>query len=159
MVLNLAFVGESSIMTRDGGLRRILDTAKTVAIVGLSARPDRPSYGVAAYLKTHGYRIVPVNPKYRTVLGERAYADLLSIPEPVDLVLLFRRSEEVQPHVEEAIEIGAKTVWMQLGIVNEEAAAVARRAGLEVVMDACMKIEHLRWIGPGLSARGEPTGG
>ena len=97
------------------------------------------------YMQQHGYEIVPVNPQLDTALGETAYPDLASIPEPVDLVLIFRRSEAVPPFVDQAIEIEAKAVWMQLGIINEEAAAKAREAGLEVVMDACMLVEHRRW--------------
>lgn len=120
----------------------ILKTCKTIAVVGLSPSAERASYGVAAYLKSRGYRIIPVNPTATEVLGERCYADLAAIPEPVDVVEVFRRSEEVLPIVEGAIKIGAKAVWMQLGIVNEEAAARARKAGLKVVMDKCMKVEH-----------------
>ncbi len=121
---------------------RILRESHTIAVVGLSAKPDRPSYGVAKYLQSHGYRIVPVNPALTEVLGERSYPDLASIPEPVDVVDIFRRSEDVPPVVDAAIAKGAKVVWMQEGIVNEEAAARARAAGLQVVMDHCMKKEH-----------------
>jgi len=120
----------------------ILRQNHTVAIVGLSDKPDRPSYVVAKYLKEHGYHIIPVNPQVEQVLGETSYPDLLSIPRPVDVVDIFRRSEDVPPIVDQAIKIGAKVVWMQEGIINEEAAKKAREAGLEVVMDKCMKKEH-----------------
>lgn len=124
--------------------RQILDSFRTFAVVGLSPRPDRPSNDVASFLKEHGYRIVPVNPGHREILGEVCYPDLLSIPDPVEVVDIFRRSELVMPVVEQAIAIGAKAVWMQLGVINEEAAAKARAAGLAVVMDRCPKIEFHR---------------
>ena len=120
----------------------ILKSSRVVAVVGLSSNPERPSYRVASYLKEQGYRIVPVNPKENAVLDEVAYPDLYSIPEPVDVVDVFRRPEEVPAIVEQAIKIGAKAVWMQEGIVNETAAAQAREAGLLVVMDKCMRKEH-----------------
>lgn len=126
-------------------IEHILATTRTIAVVGFSSREERAGYYVPAYLQANGYRIMPVNPYLSRALGEKAYPDLLSVPEPVDLVLLFRRSEAVPPFVGQAIQIGAKVVWMQLGIVNEAAAAVARAAGLEVVMDACMLVEHRRW--------------
>jgi uncharacterized protein len=125
-----------------GELAQILQDNKTVAVVGLSSRPDRPSHSVPAYLQEQGYRIIPVNPTLDEALGERAYASLRDIPEAVDIVQIFRRSEDVPPVVDEAITIGAKVVWMQAGIVNEEAAAKARAAGLQVVMDACMRATH-----------------
>jgi predicted CoA-binding protein len=125
-------------------IRRLLDTTKTIAVVGLSSRPGRPGYYVPAYLQAQGYRIIPVNPFIESALGEKSYPDLLAVPEPVDLVLLFRRSEAVPPFVDQAIEIGAKAVWMQLGIVNQAASKKARQAGLDVVMDACMLVEHKR---------------
>ena len=121
---------------------KILKTCRVVAVVGLSPKPDRPSYGVANYLKENGYKIIPVNPNAREVLGEVCYPDLVSIPEPVDVVDIFRRSEEVVSIVEEAIKIEAKAVWMQEGVINEEAAARAKRAGLLVVMDRCILKEH-----------------
>ena len=130
----------------DEHLRHILMTAKTVAVVGISSRPDRPGYSVPAYLQAHGYRIIPVNPNLEEALGERAYPDLLSIPEPVDVVEIFRRADEVLPVVKQAIEIGAKVVWMQEGVVNESAANVALAAGLDVVMDTCMRAAHRRLI-------------
>jgi predicted CoA-binding protein len=120
----------------------ILNSSRVVAVVGLSAKPDRPSYRVADYLKTQGYRIIPVNPAESEILGELCYPDLASVPESVDVVDIFRRSEEVLPIVKEAIRIGAKAVWMQEGVINEEAAAWAREAGLMVVMDKCMLKEH-----------------
>ena len=122
----------------------ILSFSRVVAVVGLSSKTDRPSYEVASYLKQQGYRIIPVNPMEKEILGEICYPDLASIPEPVDVVDIFRRSEEVLPIVEEAIKIGAKAVWMQEGVVNGEAAARAREAGLLVIMDECMLKEHQR---------------
>ena len=126
---------------------KILKTCRLVAVVGLSPKPDRPSYGVANYLKENGYKLIPVNPNAMEILGEVCYPNLASIPEPVDVVDIFRRSEEVVSIVEEAIKIGAKAVWMQEGVINEEAAARAKRAGLLVAMDKCMLKEHrkLRW--------------
>jgi len=128
----------------DEGLRRILAATKTIAVVGISNRQEQPNHSVPAYLQAAGYRIVPVNPNLEEVLGEKAYPDLSSIPEPVDTVLIFRRSEAVPAIVEQAIEIGAKIVWMQEGVVNESAAARAKEAGLEVVMDTCMRATHKR---------------
>ncbi|MFC1974176.1 CoA-binding protein [Chloroflexota bacterium] len=124
----------------------VLNSSRVVAIVGLSSKPERPSYRVASYLKEHGYTIVPVNPGISEILGERCYPNLTLIPEAVDVVDIFRASVDVLPIVEEAVKIGAKTVWMQEGIVNEEASAVAREAGLQVVMDKCMLKEHRRLI-------------
>ena len=120
---------------------KILESCKTVAVVGLSPRPDRDSNGVAAYLQEKGYRIIPVNPSATMILGEKCYPDLLSIPEPVDVVDIFRRAEEVPAIVEEAIKVGARAVWMQKGVVSEEGASKARAAGLMVVMDECMECE------------------
>ena len=121
---------------------RILDSSRTIAVVGLSPKPDRPSYKVASYLKEQGYRIIPVNPMEQEILGEPCYPNITSIPEPVDVVDIFRRSEEVLPIVEEAIKAGVKAVWMQEGVVNEEAAARAREAKIPVVMNKCMRKEH-----------------
>ncbi len=123
-------------------IERVLENTKTIAVVGHSHLPNRPGYYVPAYLQQAGYRIIPVNPNLEEVLGERAYPDLASVPEPVDLVLLFQRSENVPPFVDEAIAIGAPAVWMQSGIRNDTAAAKARAAGLAVVQDACMMVEH-----------------
>ena len=123
-------------------IEKILFEMKTIAVVGFSARQSRAGYYVPAYLQAQDYRIIPVNPYLEEALGETAYPNLLVVPEPVDLVLIFRRSENVPPVVEEAIAVGAKAVWMQLGIVNKTAAAQAEAAGLDVVMDACMLVEH-----------------
>ena len=128
-------------------LRRILKENHTVAVVGLSADWFRPSYFAAKYLQQHGYRIIPVNPRYKEILGERCYASLGEIPVKVDVVDCFRRSEDIPPIADEAVAIGAKVLWMQIGVVNEGAAARARAAGLEVVMDRCVKIEHARLFG------------
>ncbi|MFZ3060780.1 MAG: CoA-binding protein [Candidatus Methanoperedens sp.] len=117
---------------------------KTIAVVGISDDPERPSHFVASFLDSHGYNIIPVNPKLTEWEGKKCYPDLLSIPEKVDVVDIFRRAEAVPPIVDEAIKIKAKVVWMQEGIVNEEAAAKARDAGIEVVMDRCMKKEYIR---------------
>jgi predicted CoA-binding protein len=123
---------------------QILRGVKTIAVVGLSSNPMRPSYGVAEYLKTAGYRIIPVNPNETEVLGEKAYARLEDIPEQVDIVDVFRRAEEVPAVAESAIRIGAKVLWMQLGIENGGAAEKAREAGLVVVENACLLVEHKR---------------
>lgn len=131
-------------MEKDQTIEKILGNTKTIAVVGLSSKKARAGYYVPAYLQKHGYRIIPVNPYLEEALGEKAYAELAEIPNPVDLVLLFRRSEDVPPFVEQAIAIGAGAVWMQLGIANEAAAEKARTAGLDVVMDACMLVEHAR---------------
>jgi len=128
----------------EANIERILREARTVAVVGLSPRPERPSYGVASYLQQQGYRIIPVNPTVDQVLGKRSYPDLKSVPERIDVVDIFRRSEEVPAVVEEAIQVGARVIWMQEGVINEAAAARAREAGLEVVMDRCMLKEHQR---------------
>ena len=121
---------------------KILKTYRKVAVVGLSPKPDRPSHRVASYLKGQGYRIIPVNTYAKEILGETCYPNLSSIPEPVDVVDIFRRPEAVLPIVEDAIKIGAKAVWMQEGVINEEAASLAKEAGLLVVMDRCMLKEH-----------------
>ncbi len=123
-------------------LKDILTTSKTIAVVGLSDKPDRPSYQVASYLQGAGYKIIPVNPMITATLGTKAFRDLRAVPERVDIVQVFRRTEAVPPIVEDAIAIGAKVVWMQTGIVNETAAARGRAAGLQVVMDTCMMVAH-----------------
>ncbi|MDH7486474.1 MAG: CoA-binding protein [Anaerolineae bacterium] len=128
----------------DAEMKRLLEDTRTIAVVGLSDKPERPSYGVARYLIAQGYRVIPVNPAVDEVLGLKSYPDLRSIPEPVDVVDIFRRSEHVPPLVAQAIEIGAKAVWMQLGVMHAEAAAQAEAAGLAVVMNRCMAIEHQR---------------
>ena len=139
------------------GLRRILARSRTLAVVGLSAQWYRPSYFAAKYMQDHGYRIVPVNPRYEEVLGQKCYPDLRSIPHPVDLVDCFRKASDIPPLAEDAIAIGAKVLWMQLGIVNEAAAQRAVAAGLDVVMNRCVKIEHARVMG-GLNWAGVNTG-
>ena len=121
---------------------KILNTYRIVAIVGLSPDPNRPSHRVAEYLISHGYKVIPVNPDAQEILGTKSYPDMKSIPEPIEIVDIFRRSEEVMPVVEEAISIGAKVVWMQEGVINDEAARKAQDAGLLVVMDRCMLKEH-----------------
>lgn len=128
-------------------LRAILENYKTVAIVGLSKNWQRPSNFAAKYLQEHGYRVIPVNPVYEEVLGEKCYPDLASIPEPVEVVDCFRASGEIPDLARQAVEIGVKVLWTQLEIINYEAADYARAAGLEVVMDRCMKIEHARLFG------------
>ncbi|HQU35918.1 MAG TPA: CoA-binding protein [Anaerolineales bacterium] len=131
-------------MNSEQEMKDILLSAKTVAAVGLSSNPAKESFGIVQYLKDQGYRIIPVNPSATEIMGEKAYPDLSSIPEAVDVVQVFRKPEDVPPVVEEAIKIRAKVVWMQEGIVNEEAAQKAREAGLQVVMDACMRSAHRR---------------
>ncbi|MDT3679685.1 MAG: CoA-binding protein [Burkholderiaceae bacterium] len=138
-------------------LRRILKTCRTIAIVGLSAQWHRPSFFAAKYMQEHGYRIVPVNPRYPEVLGERCYASLRDIPHPVDMVDVFRATDEVGPVADDAIAIGAKCLWQQLGVRNLEADARARAAGLDSVMNRCVKIEHARLFG-GLHWAGVNTG-
>jgi predicted CoA-binding protein len=138
-------------------LRRILAADRTIAVVGLSADWFRPSYFAAKYMQAHGYRIVPVNPKYTEILGETAYPSLRDIPFPVDMVDVFRRSADVPPIARDAIAIGARTLWQQLGVVSAEADALAREAGLDSVTDRCVKIEHGRLFG-GLGWAGVDTG-
>jgi len=128
-------------------LRRILKTGRTCAVVGLSAEWHRPSFFAAKYLQQHGYRIVPVNPRYGEILGERCYPSLEAIPHPVDLVDVFRRTQDVLPIARQAVAIGAKCLWQQIGVKNLEADALAREAGLDSVMDRCVKIEHARLFG------------
>ncbi len=128
-------------------LRRILKTNHTIAVVGLSADWYRPSYFAAKYMQEHGFRIIPVNPKYDEVLGEKCYPNLKAIPEPVDIVDVFRKPDDCVPIAQDAVAIGAKVLWLQLGVVNEEAAHVAEAGGLEVVMDRCVKIEYARLFG------------
>ncbi len=135
-------------MNSDKMMKEILLSAKTIASVGLSSNQEKESYGIVSYLKEQGYRIIPVNPTATEIMGEKVYPDLESIPEKVDVVQVFRKPEDVPPVVESAIKIGAKVVWMQEGVVHEEAAQKARAAGLQVVMDACMRATHRRLIGP-----------
>ena len=136
---------------------QILQNNRTIAMVGLSANPFRPSHFAAIYMLAEGYNVIPVNPREQEILGRRSYAALRDIPEPVEIVDIFREPSAVPALVEDAIAIGAKVVWMQLGVINEAAARRARAAGLEVVMDACVKIEHARFFG-GLSTLGLNTG-
>jgi predicted CoA-binding protein len=134
----------------DEQLKLILLSTHTIAAVGLSSNPQKESYGVVEYLQQQGYRILPVNPTANEILGEKTYAGLESIPAQVDVVQLFRKSEDVPPFVDAAIQIGAKVVWMQEGVENEAAAQKARAAGLQVVMNVCMRETHRRLIGPKL---------
>lgn len=139
------------------GLRRILLKHRTIAVVGLSAHWHRPSFFAAKYMLDHGYTVIPVNPVYPEVLGQKCYPSLREVPQRVDIVDCFRRAGEMPALADEAIAIGAKVVWMQLGVVNAEAARKAEAAGLEVVMDRCIKIEHARLFG-GLNWFGVNTG-
>ncbi len=145
-------------LERDDEIRDLLSSVRTIAVVGASDHPGRPSYGVMASLQDHGYRVLPVNPRItgEHVHGEYVWRELGQIGEPIDMVDIFRRSEEVGAVVEDAIRVGAKAVWMQIGVINEEAAARARAAGLDVVMDRCVKIEHARLFG-GLNWAGVNT--
>jgi predicted CoA-binding protein len=143
------------------GLRRILTRSRTIAVVGLSANWYRPSFFAAKYMRDHRYRIIPVNPAYGEVMGERCYPDLRSAREgaaiPIDVVDCFRKPADIPPIARDAVAIGAKVLWMQLGIRNDEAAKIALDAGLEVVMNRCVKIEHARILG-GLNWAGVNTG-
>ena len=138
-------------------LTRILATNRSIAVVGLSADWFRPSFFAAKYMQAHGYRIVPVNPKYPSILVETCYPSLRDIPFPVDMVDVFRKAADVPPIARDAIAIGARTLWQQLGVVNAEADALAREAGLDSVTDRCVKIEHGRLFG-GLGWAGVDTG-
>jgi predicted CoA-binding protein len=139
------------------GLRRILTQQRTIAVVGLSAQWHRPSYFAAKYMQDHGYRIIPVNPNYSEVLGQRCYPGITDIPEQVGIVDCFRKASEMVPIARDAVAIGAKVLWMQLGIRNDEAASIAVDAGLDVVVDHCVKIEYARIMG-GLNWAGVNTG-
>ncbi|HXC38239.1 MAG TPA: CoA-binding protein [Burkholderiales bacterium] len=138
------------------GLRRILSNCRVIAVVGLSADWFRPSYFAAKYMQQHGYAVIPVNPRYPEILGERCYKSLRDIPGKVDLVDVFRKTEDVLPIAEDAIAIGAKVLWQQIGVKNMEAVAKAEAAGLECVIDRCVKIEHARLFG-GLNWAGVNT--
>jgi uncharacterized protein len=140
--------GETKINGRcdSDSITKILRGSKTIAVVGLSSNPMRPSFGVTEYMQYAGYRIIPVNPNEREVLGEKSYARLEDVPEKIDIVNVFRRAEEVRPVVESAIRVGAKVVWMQSGIANEVAAEKARAAGLTVIEDACILVEHRKRV-------------
>ena len=140
-------------MMSESEIRAMFQGMKTVAIVGLSADPTRDSHGVARFLQRNGYRVIPVNPTLSSaVLGEQPYTSLREVPEPVDVVTVFRRSEFVPEVVDDAIAIGAKAVWLQLGVVHHEAAQQARNAGLEVVIDRCIAVEHRRLMRMGDAA-------
>jgi uncharacterized protein len=137
-------------MNSDQELKDILSNTKIIASVGLSGNQQKESYGIGLYLQEQGYQVIPVNPTATEILGETSYPDLESVPVKIDVVQVFRKPEDVPPVVEDAIKVGAKVVWMQEGIVNEEAAKRAREAGLQVVMDACMRSTHRRLIDPKL---------
>ena len=139
------------------GLRRILKTNRVIAIVGLSADWFRPSYFAAKYVLEHGYTVIPVNPRYDRILGQKCYKSLREVPFKVDIVDCFRKTEEIMPIAEDAIAIGAKVLWQQLGVTNVDAAKRAEAAGLDAVMDRCVKIEHARFFG-GLSTLGLNAG-
>ena len=128
-------------------LRRILKICHSIAVVGLSAEWHRPSNFAAKYMQTHGYRVIPVNPRYDSILGERSYARLEDIPEKVDIVDVFRKTADVLPIAQSAVAIGAQVLWQQIGVLNLEADALAREAGMDSVMDRCVKIEHARLFG------------
>jgi uncharacterized protein len=123
-------------------ITELLKNSKTIAVVGLSENPMRPSHGVSAYMQSHGYRIIPVNPNIKTSLGEKAYASLLDVPEKIDIVNVFRRSEFVEEAVDQAIQLKVPAIWMQEDVINEKAAHKARQAGIFVVMDRCILKEH-----------------
>jgi predicted CoA-binding protein len=150
-------VNSSEFATSIADRMRILERYRNIAMVGLSANPFRPSHFAAIYLLSEGYRVIPVNPREKEVLGRPCYPTLRDVPSPVEIVDIFRDPSAVPALVEESIEIGAKVIWMQLGVVQFEAARRARDAGLEVVMDRCMKIEHARFFG-GLSTLGLNSG-
>ncbi len=139
------------------GLRRVLRENRVIAVVGLSANWYRPSFFAAKYMIEHGYTVIPVNPAYEEVLGQKCYPSLREVPRKVDIVDCFRRAEDIPAIAEEAIAIGARVLWLQLGVINPEAARQAEAAGLEVVMDRCVKIEHARLFG-GLNWFGVNTG-
>jgi len=138
------------------GLRRILKTSRVIAVVGLSGDWFRPSYFAAKYMMAHGYTVIPVNPGYPEILGQKCYKSLRDIPGTVDIVDVFRRTEDVMPIAEDAVAIGAKVLWQQLGVTNTDAAKKTEAAGLEAVMDRCVKIEHARLFG-GLNWAGVNT--
>jgi predicted CoA-binding protein len=133
-------------MTNDADIIEMLRRARTIAVVGLSSKRMRPSYGVAAYLQSHGYRIIPVNPSETEVLGEKAYPRLSDVPEKIDIIDVFRRSDAVPEVVDEAIQLGVPYLWLQEGVINDVAAEKARAAGLKVVMDRCILKEHRRLL-------------
>jgi predicted CoA-binding protein len=150
-------VNQGRFRTTAADRMRILQTYHRIAMVGLSSNPFRPSHFAAIYLNAHGYDVTPVNPREKEILGHRSYASLREVPGPLEVVDIFREPSAVPAIVDDAIELGAKVIWMQLGVIHEEAAEKAQKAGLEVVMDRCMKIEHARFFG-GLSTIGLNTG-
>jgi uncharacterized protein len=156
-VSSLSPVNSTEFATTSFDRLRILRQYRTIAMVGLSANQYRPSHFAAIYMLAEGYNVIPVNPRETSILGRTCYPNLAAIPEPVEIVDIFRDPAAVPPIVDEAIAIGAKVIWMQLGVINEGAARKAREAGLEVVMDACVKIEHARFFG-GLGIVGLNTG-
>jgi uncharacterized protein len=156
-VSSSSLVNQGPFATTAADRIRILERYKRIAMVGLSANPFRPSHFAAIYLLSHGYDVTPVNPREKEILGRRAYASLRDVPGPIEIVDIFREPAAVPAIVEDAISVGAKVVWMQLGVIHEAAAERARQAGLEVVMDRCIKIEHARFFG-GLSTIGLNTG-
>ena len=129
-------------LTNNNEIKKLLTDTKTIAVIGASPKPWRDSWEIATFLQRKGYTVYPVNPKYGEVLGMKCYPDLKSIPAPVDMIDIFRNPDDVEPVIDEAIAVGATSVWMQLGVINEPAAAKAERAGLAVVMDRCIAIEH-----------------
>ncbi len=149
-------VNQSAFATTAADRLRILERYRHVAMVGLSSNPFRPSHFAAVYLISEGYNVVPINPRESEVLGRKSYPTLAAAPRPIEIVDIFREPAAVPQLVEEAIAVGAKVIWMQLGVIHEEAAERARKAGLEVVMDRCMKIEHARFFG-GLNTIGMNT--
>jgi predicted CoA-binding protein len=132
------------IITEDNDVKAILQTCKTIAVVGLSPKTDRDSYRVAQYLKDHGYTIIPIRPAQQEILGEKAYPSLDDVKLSVDIVDVFRKSEDIMPHAEEALRLKPKVFWMQLGIENQEAAGRLTEAGIDVIMNQCIKVEHER---------------
>lgn len=134
-------------LTTEEQLRTLLGDTRSIAVVGVSDKPWRASYQVIDYLRDAGYHVIPVNPRLQSVLGLRCYPDLVSVPEPIDMVDVFRRADEVGPVVTQALAVGARSIWFQLGVVNPEEAERASAGGLQVVMDLCTKIEHARLIG------------
>lgn len=133
----------------DQNIKELLTECRTIAVVGLSDKPNRDSFKVAQYMQNQGYRIIPVHPRVKEVLGEKAYKSLAEIPDKVDLVNVFRKSEDTPPVVEEAIPLQPKAVWLQLGIANEDAAQIAKNAGIEFIQDCCIKVEHARLMSDG----------
>ncbi|AQS59750.1 CoA-binding protein [Desulforamulus ferrireducens] len=133
----------------DDKVKKLLETCKTIAVVGLSDKPHRDSYKVAQYMQTQGYRIIPVHPRVKEVLGEKAYKTLADVPEKIDLVNVFRKSEDTPAVVEQSLPLKPQAIWLQLGIANEEAARIAEQAGIDFIQDRCIKVEHARLLGHG----------